>query len=699
MVSNTRSFVESLVVSDRFSRVEHNVRKLTETPIISDRFSQIYRTHHWRFPYIETIVLRDILSRRTALKRSRTETLAISESFRRSIGRRRLLTEMIITTEKFLQKYSTHHWIFQFVENLVVPYLSYILPLYVDGSTVANPSTQTTTLTLTLSASKGDLVMIFVPSYSLSQFITVASITSPSTSPFSLRQRGQYFPIADYYLNVEEWSAVAEAAVMVITVTFIASADYQGAIAFGVAGANTSSPFDPNPSIPPTPATGYVTSLSVSVTTSFPNDMILGCFYSLYSGAPSPGTGYSTIQSIQLATGAGVIAQYQLVSTRVTSFADGASSGQNYSVFIGDAIQARYTPLAVRDQVARTSQYFRKLFETSAIMDFFTRVIAATRKFTENLGSAIKDVFSYIYTPFIVVHHYVRSFVETLAVQDLFKRVITSIRSFTENLSSIKDVFSYVYTPFIVVHHYVRSFVETLAIQDIFKRTAKYARQFIENFPIRDVFSRAVKYARTYVENLRSQEVFQRTVRYFRPLTEPIRVQEIFKRAVNYTRRFTEQILISDVLATLRKYARSFAETLPIQDVFKRTANYSRRFAENLSSVSERFLRRLAWTRKFVEYAVMSDVIMRSTRYYRRFREDLSALKDIYFNFYRPVVHVFVQTFTENLSAISEVLSRIVTIQDIINELISLETQVQAALAALGSIISQVRAKFKLRRR
>jgi hypothetical protein len=119
----------------------------------------------------------------------------------------------------------------------------------------------------------------------------------------------QYYAIAPHALSVDT-----------ITANFTATPSYVGLNAFGIAGANTSSPFDTNASIPATASSG-----TVSASTSEANDLIFAA-YRFYVASPGAGSGWTAIQ----AGSAGVMSEYRIVSAPQSGLvATASTTGEN----------------------------------------------------------------------------------------------------------------------------------------------------------------------------------------------------------------------------------------------------------------------------------------------------------------------------------------------------------------------------------
>ena len=115
-----------------------------------------------------------------------------------------------------------------------------------------------------------------------------------------------------------------------ITVNFTGGATQAELNAFGIAGANTSSPFDTNASIPTTSATG-----TVSATTSNANDLIFAAYRFGSDASPSAGSGWTAIN----ASGGYYLSEYQIVSaTQARLVATASTTDENGGII--DAVVA-----------------------------------------------------------------------------------------------------------------------------------------------------------------------------------------------------------------------------------------------------------------------------------------------------------------------------------------------------------------------
>jgi hypothetical protein len=176
----------------------------------------------------------------------------------------------------------------------------------------------------------------------------VSSITDNLSKHLSYaRARG--YPIewlnGGVYYAVDLWYAVwSSDGTIKITVTTTASSSAGVVVAFGVNGANTSSPFDPNSSLP---ASGNSV-MNVSINTSNANDFILGIWNGASSGT-GVGSGFTAIEDVSICG-----TEYQIVSVKETGF-DVSFSRSGYIV-VGDAIRAA-PPVTVQQNLLDIATY------------------------------------------------------------------------------------------------------------------------------------------------------------------------------------------------------------------------------------------------------------------------------------------------------------------------------------------------------
>ena len=113
--------------------------------------------------------------------------------------------------------------------------------------------------------------------------------------------------------------------------------EYNGLMTFGISGANTTSPFDANSSVPATSSDNFSANTSVQLSTNNPADMIIGAVLHGTAALPTPGSGFTLITS---SGGGANAAEYETVTTAesnaTVSFQFSTSS---YWEMVADAVQ------------------------------------------------------------------------------------------------------------------------------------------------------------------------------------------------------------------------------------------------------------------------------------------------------------------------------------------------------------------------
>lgn len=153
------------------------------------------------------------------------------------------------------------------------------MALAIDGSAVGNWSAGATIVSGTLTTTNATDVLVCVvhtenPSAAAP---TVSSISQPSGVGTWTKRKAFTFSGPDLFHDLEVWWAATTSTISsTITVTLSGTPDDGAINVFGVSGANTTTPWDSNASLPAT-ATGTTGAASVSgVSTTNANDMLLG---------------------------------------------------------------------------------------------------------------------------------------------------------------------------------------------------------------------------------------------------------------------------------------------------------------------------------------------------------------------------------------------------------------------------------------
>lgn len=211
------------------------------------------------------------------------------------------------------------------------------MALALDGSYAHNGlESKTEDLLLTLTTTQPNDVIIIVVEYEDGS--GVVSIAGGLTWGFRKKivfDRGKGLSL----VYVEEWWAVSPTALnaQTFTVTFSGASSANGCI-FGISGADTSSPFDQNASLPNTMGQGN----PAVVSTSNADNFIIGS----YSTGISEGSGWTLIGLIGGYPG---IVEYKIVNAIQTNLTIPTGPGDYSGGGIGDAVKAAAAVVTVPD--------------------------------------------------------------------------------------------------------------------------------------------------------------------------------------------------------------------------------------------------------------------------------------------------------------------------------------------------------------
>jgi len=214
--------------------------------------------------------------------------------------------------------------------------VSSFAPPALDGSGMVSDTATTGTVSGLTTSNADDLIYVVAL---IRGTATVSSVTN-SGSALTWSQRGAVSDGSNE--RVETWWAIAPtAASRDITVNFGASTIFI-VIAFGISGADTSAPFDPNLGSLVT-GTGSGTTQSVTISTVNPNDFLIGAVaVRVPSGTapdPSAGTGFTTIYSTDRSTLGGAAEYKRVMSPQTDTTIDFATTSSVTWAMIGDAVQ------------------------------------------------------------------------------------------------------------------------------------------------------------------------------------------------------------------------------------------------------------------------------------------------------------------------------------------------------------------------
>lgn len=221
------------------------------------------------------------------------------------------------------------------------PLLAFGAAPSLDGVSATNSSTNTVVLTITTSAAPD--VVVIESTFSLSMSSTPATISTVTGGGLTWARRGTACTVTGTGAerSMEEWYAIASTTLSsaAITVTYSTSASgySEKATIFALKNANTTTPFDPNASLPGCASGTAVNTLSYTTSTNSGNDFVVAssgysaATISCPAGFTALGTGSSTFTCFAYETPAS-----PLSSVSISSSTSGTSAAS--TLFI-DAIQ------------------------------------------------------------------------------------------------------------------------------------------------------------------------------------------------------------------------------------------------------------------------------------------------------------------------------------------------------------------------
>jgi hypothetical protein len=205
------------------------------------------------------------------------------------------------------------------------------MALAIDGSIGFTGTTNPITCILTTTQSN-DIIIV-------SSSANTATVTSVTGGGLSFTQRAASPGGSD----VSEWSAVAASPLSSVTLTinFSGTPSACTGCAFGVSGANTSTIWDSNGSIPASNSTAGDPTFS----TTNANDIVIGSIRG-NTATPTSGSGWTAIYA---PSNGFYICQYQIFSSPQsgTTCALGTGSGNGNGYVVDAIIQATVTPISV----------------------------------------------------------------------------------------------------------------------------------------------------------------------------------------------------------------------------------------------------------------------------------------------------------------------------------------------------------------
>jgi hypothetical protein len=197
----------------------------------------------------------------------------------------------------------------------------------IDTSNLVDPRVQSSSTAITLTTNKApEIIGVCITTtnwYAGSSFAPPYVKTVKDTANLSWKLRGAavYWHAGLVSWRVEEWTALSSTILSSDTITTTLQYNsYTDVVAFGIVGFNTTKPFDVSAAAS---SAGWGASASATISTTAPNDMVVGC--TAIGGAIAYGSGLVGIQNTgtcpgngngdQCAPFQGLAAEYQMEPT------------------------------------------------------------------------------------------------------------------------------------------------------------------------------------------------------------------------------------------------------------------------------------------------------------------------------------------------------------------------------------------------
>ncbi len=203
--------------------------------------------------------------------------------------------------------------------------------LALDGSTIARVAGVSVSVALTTTLAP-DVIYVVVTT-------DTGTINTPTAAGLTFTLRAG--PITTTGVTISTYYAIATSPLAAVSITETTTGGANLLLAaFGVSGANTASPFDPNASVPAS-ATGTGTVGSFTISTSNANDFIIGTFSSDAGAVHTAAAPWTLIVSQRQGAALDSSSEYQVVSATQTNLAVTMTlTGAANWAGIADAIKA-----------------------------------------------------------------------------------------------------------------------------------------------------------------------------------------------------------------------------------------------------------------------------------------------------------------------------------------------------------------------
>lgn len=223
----------------------------------------------------------------------------------------------------------------------VIP--GFVVPLGIDGFASSSSTSSVVSAALT-TAFTNDVIIAVIGNFGFGSAPVVFSVLGGALT-WQKRFAQNFTDSNGIYSNIEEWYAISSSPLTAVSISATINntngVSESNIVLFGVKGANTLSPFDPNTSIPAAADTQFVDPAVTAISTTNSNDFIIGAVQGYQLKAGSPDTGFTRIAAIG-GTNSGLDTEYDVVSATqsgITVSWTGTEDSVSSVMFV-DAIRA-----------------------------------------------------------------------------------------------------------------------------------------------------------------------------------------------------------------------------------------------------------------------------------------------------------------------------------------------------------------------
>jgi hypothetical protein len=392
------------------------------------------------------------------------------------------------------------------------------LTLALDGSNIGTGTTSASAALTTTNAN--DVIYVIVGTCSNAGTISVTATGLTFTSRGSTTATGGALVCTN--VEIQSFYATTTSTLSALSITASVPTATDTIIhVFGISGADTSSPFDSNVSIPAT-ATG-TTSPSVTISTSQANDFIIGGEVDTGNVVGSAGTGFTLIQSGVTATSpiAGV-SEDQIVSATQTNLAvtANADASADLSAIIADAITAKTSfgqsltdSIPLTDTVSTAKKVSTSLSDSIPLTD---TVSTSPKTISRSLSDSI-------------------SLTDTVSANKIFFKSLSDSIPLTDTVSITKT--------------FATSLSDSISLTDTISTAKILSKSLSDSIPLTDSVLATKTFTRSLSDSIALTDTVSTVRSFYRSLSDSISLQDQASRQIIISRTLSDSITLSATAA------------------------------------------------------------------------------------------------------------------------------------------------------